>query len=239
MKAYVCVDLEMTGFNPKTDRILEIGAVKVIDGEIVEHFKELVNPYRMLSQEIIDLTGITDEIAKSGSPDWDVVQRFLQFAKDFPYVGHHIISDVAFLKQCAMNHKMPLQIMAIDTLKIARKFLPQEQKKSLGELGKYYGINTNQRHRAYDDAVLTFEVMEKLIKSYEYDYPEMFVPKEIMYQVKKQGPLTVAQEKQIKVLIKYHQIELSNEPTKMTRNEASRFIDKIILQYGRIPLDGV
>jgi len=239
MKAYVCVDLEMTGFNPKTDRILEIGAVKVIDGEIVEHFKELVNPYRMLSQEIIDLTGITDEIAKSGSPDWDVVQRFLQFAKDLPYVGHHIISDVAFLKQCAMNHKRPLQIMAIDTLKIARRFLPKEQKKSLGELGKYFGITTNQQHRAYDDAVLTFEVMEKLIKSYENEYPDAFIPREITYQVKKQGPLTCAQEKQLKALSQHHQIKLNGELSKMTRNEASRFIDKIILQYGRIPLDGV
>jgi len=239
MKAYVCVDLEMTGFNPKTDRILEIGAVKVIDGKVVDHFQEMVNPYRMLSQEIIDLTGITDEIAKKGSLDWDVVQRFLQFSKGLPYVGHHIISDVAFLKQCAMNHKEPLRIMAIDTLKIARRFLPKEQKKNLGELGRYFGIRTNQQHRAYDDAVLTFEVMENLMKNYEEDYPDEFIPKEIVYQVKKQGPLTAAQEKQLVTLIKYHHIKMDDDISKMTRNEASRFIDKIILQYGRIPLDGV
>lgn len=239
MKAYVCVDLEMTGFNPKTDRILEIGAVKVVDGKVVDCFQEMVNPHRKLSQEIIELTGITDEIAEKGSKDWEAVQRFLDFAEELPYVGHHIISDIAFLKQCAMNHKKPLRIVGIDTLKIARRFLPKEQKKNLGELGRYFGIKTDHQHRAFDDALLTFEVMERLIANYYIESPDAFSPREIIYQVKKQGPITPAQKKQIGLLLRYHQIELGDVVSKMTRNEASRFIDKIILQYGRIPLDGV
>lgn len=239
MRAYVCMDLEMTGFNPKTDRILEIGGVKVVEGKVVDSFRAMVNPHRKLNQEIIELTGITDEIAEKGLEDWDAVQQFLLFAEGLPYVGHHIISDIAFLKQCAMNHKKTLQILAIDTLKLARRFLPKEQKKNLGELGKYFEIDLNHRHRAYDDAVLTFEVMERLIKNFYLEYPEAFVPREIIYQVKKQGPITTPQEKQLTLLLKYHQIKFDGELNKMTRNEASRFIDKIILQYGRIPLNGV
>ena len=239
MMDYVCIDLEMTGLNPKTERILEIGAVKVQNGKIIDCFQRIVNPHRKLTDQIVELTGITNEMVKDGVEDWDGVQELFLFAGDLPYVGHHFITDAAFLKQCAMNHKKKIKIMAVDTLKLAQKFLPREQKKNLTALANHLCIEVEGRHRAYDDAVLTFQIMEWFRKQYHTEFPEAFLPTEFIYQVKKQGPITSKQIKQLHSLLLYHKIPLDCDLDKMARSEASRFIDKIILQYGRIPSDVV
>ncbi len=234
LKEYVSVDLEMSGLNPKEDRIIEIGAVKVMDGQIMDSFSVLVNPHRKIDEEIKELTGLTDAMLASGVEDWEGVLAFKDFAGELPLVGHHIISDISFLKTCAINHKVEFLNRMVDTLLIARKFLPKEQKKSLKALCKYAGIEPMQAHRATDDAKMTHLLLQWMMKRPEAQ-PEWFVPKEVHYKVKKQSPVTKAQIRQLKELMEYHNIKEGIELGSLTRNEASRKIDKILFTYGRIP----
>ena len=97
LKEYVSIDLEMSGLNPKEDRIIEIGAVKIINSEVADMLSVLVNPHRKLSEEIQKLTGLTDEMLAAGAEDYEAVRRLLEFAEGRPFVGHHIISDVSFI----------------------------------------------------------------------------------------------------------------------------------------------
>ena len=99
-------DLETTGLNPKTERILEIGAVLVENGEVKDRFSALIDPKRQISQRIVELTGITDEMV-AGKPDiQEALPEFLKFCKDYPLLGHHIIFDYSFLKRAAVNQEM-------------------------------------------------------------------------------------------------------------------------------------
>ncbi len=234
LKAYVSVDLEMSGLNPREDRIIEIGAVKVQNGEIVEKFSRLVNPHRKLDQEIAALTGLTDEMLEQGAEDWAAVKAFMDFAGESPLVGHHIVSDVSFLKTCAVNHKEKFLNPVVDTLGVARKMLPPQQKKNLKALCQYANIAVPEVHRATEDAEATHKLLQWMMAQPEAE-PEWFRPRELNYKVKKQGPITKNQIRQLRELLEYHHLEMDIEIGSLTKNEASRKIDKILFNYGRIP----
>lgn len=239
MKDYICLDLEMTGLDPKEERIIEIGAVKIVNGLVVDSFQAFANPNRKLKEEISAITGIKDEMLKDARSDWEIVQDFLIFSKDWPLVGHHMITDIAFLKQCAVNHKETLTVWGVDTLYLARKFLPAEISKTLTAVADYLEIPYSHGHRAMEDAQMTYQIFTHLKNRFGETYPEYFRPKEIVYKVKKQGPITAAQVRQLEALLQYHHLSQSFEISHLTKNEASRMIDKIILQYGRIRSDDV
>ena len=152
LETYVAVDLEMTGLRARTDRILEIGAVKVVQGKVRETYQRLVNPRMELQEEIISLTGITNEMAKQGIDTGEAVRGFLEFAEKLPLVGHNIIYDYSFLKQYTVNHGIPLEKQAVDTLKLARKFFTEMEKKSLDYLCEVLKIERAKNHRALEDA---------------------------------------------------------------------------------------
>lgn len=239
MKDYICLDLEMTGLDPKNERIIEIGAVKIVDHSIVDSFQAFANPNRKLKEEICSITGISDKMLADAKSDWEIVKEFMDFSKDCPLVGHHMITDVAFLKQCAANHKETIQVSGVDTLYLARKFLPVEISKTLTALADYMKIPYSHGHRALEDAKMTYQIFHYLKDRFELDDPMCFEPKEIIYKVKKQGPITAAQVRQLEALLQYHHLSQSFEISHLTKNEASRMIDKIILQYGRIRSDDV
>jgi len=234
LKEYISVDLEMSGLNPKEDRIIEIGAVKVINGEVTEHFTRLVNPHRKISPEIRNLTGLTNEELEDGVEDWEAICEFIDFAGELPFVGHHIISDVSFIRTVAANHKVSVPNPVVDTLDISRKLLPHEQKKSLEALCVYAEIDRSKGHRAYDDAYATHLLLQWMMKHPTAE-EKWFLPRQLIYKVKKQGPITKAQVRQLTELIAYHKLDLDIEIGSLTKNEASRKIDKILFTYGRIP----
>ena len=101
-------------------------------------------------------------------------------------MGQNVIFDYSFLKQWAVNHKRTFERNAVDTLKLARKFLPQEQKKDLASLCSYFGIERVHAHRALDDVMETQQIFEQLQKMYEAGAPEAFRPYPLQYKVKKQ-----------------------------------------------------
>lgn len=234
LKDYVVIDLEMTGLNAKTDRILEVAAVRIRDGKETESFSAIVNPQIPLSEKIINLTGITQEDADTGRPLDETVEEFLAFLGEDVLVGQNIIFDFSFLKQWAVNHKIPLEKNAVDTLKLARLFLPKEQKKDLESLCSYFEISRVNAHRALDDAKETAQIFEKLKSEYGKEHKESFAAKPLLYKAKKQSPATERQKQYLKKLAQYHGIALEEISPMMTKSEASRLTDKLLAQYGKI-----
>ncbi len=233
LREYIAVDLEMTGLRPARDKILEIGGVHRKDGKTLAEYQVIVNPGLRLSEEISALTGISQEMAEEGEALSDALAGFLEFRGELPLVGHNIRYDYSFLKQNAANLNLSLEAHTVDTLKLARKFLTEEEKKTLEALRLKYGIQTGQAHRALGDARAAAQLLERLWQEYGTAYPELFEPKPLCVKVKKQGPITPRQKKHLKDLTEYHKIELSVSLDSLTRNEASRLIDRILSQYGR------
>lgn len=233
LEGYVAIDLEMTGLCARTDRILEIGAVKVVDHQVVDTWQIFVNPHRTLSDAIVSLTGITQEMVADGAEAVDALLELIGFTGDLPLVGHNIMFDYSFLKQCATNHKIPYEKSAIDTLKISRKCFPDLESKKLESMCQHYQITDVQEHRALADAALTAKLLECLWTEFGETHPEEFLPKPLQYRAKRQGPATPAQKRDLIELMAYHKIELDVEVEALTKSEASRMIDKIYAQYGR------
>lgn len=234
MREYVCLDLETTGLAPKKDRILEIGAVKVKDGVPVEEYTTLIDPRTEIPYRITQLTGITQEMVEGKPCQQEAVEGFLNFCEDLPLLGHNLQFDYSFMKYCAVNLGFPFEKRGADTLKLARKFLPDLPSRSLQNLRLYYGIPQGEAHRALQDAETTWKLYEKLKAEFFKTEPGAFEPYELTYKVKRQGPITAAQKRYLQDLIKYHRIDLKTEPDSLTKNEASRLIDTILGTYGKI-----
>lgn len=235
---YVALDLETTGLNPATDRILEIGAVKIIDGKETETLSTLVDPGRQVSERITELTGITNEMALTGMDYGQAVKKLVDFCEDLPILGHNILFDYSFVKAAAVNQGLTFEKEGVDTLKIARKLLPDLQHRTLEYLCSYYGIGEACHHRATEDARSAICLYKRLREEFPDSPEELFVPISLIYQAKKQGPITPAQKGYLNDLVKYHKIELSIRIESLTKNEASRMIDQIILEHGRISRSG-
>lgn len=239
--SFVVVDIETTGLNPATERIIEIGAVRVRENQIEETFDVLVNPGRALSSFIVELTGITDEMLAEAADTKTALSQFMEFAGEDVLLGHHISFDYSFLKKNIVNAGGSFERLGIDTLKIARAVLPDLEKRSLEYLCEYYNIHNAHAHRACDDAQATAELYLRLKeefygKSEETD--KLFLPAPLVCQVKKDSPITAAQIRYLRALLEYHKLDLGIKPESLTKSEASRHIDKIILNYGRISVKG-
>ena len=232
-KSYIAVDIETTGLSPVKDRIIEIGAVKVMEGKIVEIFNELVDPQIELNDRIIGLTGITDKMLCGKRKISSVIKDFIAFSEELPLLGHNILFDYSFLKIAAAKETMDFSRCGYDTLLLGRSLHSELESKSLEAMCQHYGIKNEQQHRAYHDAVATHELFQKLIKHKE-GTTQMFLPKPLFYRIPKIEPMTVKQKNYLMNLLKYHKIETRQSIETLTKSEASRMIDKIILKYGRM-----
>ena len=232
---YVVVDLEMTGLSAKTDQIIEIGAVKIRDNQVIETMECLVNPNCKIPTRVVELTGITDEMVQSGLEKDEAVEKLLDFIDGYVLVGQNINFDYSFLKQWAVNHKRPLEAKACDTLKLARVLLPAEQPKKLESLCQYFGIERAREHRALDDALETWQIFEKLklLGKMLENADTYFEPKPLTYRAKKQSPATPRQVQRLKEYREKHQIADEINWENLTKSEASRIMDKYILVHGR------
>ena len=188
---YLAIDLEMTGLNVKRDHILEIGALRMENGRPSGEFSALINPHCTVPETITQLTGITQEMAEAGEELEEVLPRFLEFAGDLPLLGHNLNFDYSFLKQAFVNVKLPFERSGIDTLKLARKYLPGEQKKKLTELRVLFGIDTGAVHRAVSDAYAAALVYERLLSEYGINDPDAFTPKPMHINIKKKEKIII------------------------------------------------
>lgn len=225
VKNYTVIDFEMTGLSAKNDKIIEIGAAKIRDGQIVDTISKLVDPRVKIPQSVQKLTGITDEDVIGAIGEDEAVTELLDFIGDDEILGQNVQFDYSFLKQWAVNHKRPLELYAYDTLKMARKYLPAEQSKKLGDLCAYFGIKRENAHRALDDAIETMQIFEKL-QDIALEKGDEVESKLLIYKAKKQTPATSHQIKQLKELMEQKGItdEISWET--LTRSRASRLYDE-------------
>lgn len=230
---YVAVDLEMTGLNFKTDRILEVGAARVRGGVVTETFSSLVAVDTELPTKVVELTGITDEMAKTGENPETVLPRFFEFLGEDVLVGQNIVFDYGFLKQWAVNRKMPFERGTIDTLKLARRFLPADEKKDLESLCRYFGVKRECAHRALSDALAAGEIFEHMKERYGAAEPEAFAPRALQCRMKRQTPATARQRRYLERLAQYYGIVLPELERDLTRSEASRLTDKLLARYGK------
>lgn len=234
-KSYIAVDIETTGLNAKLDKIIEIGAFKVIDGQITERFQTLVNPHRGLLDQTELLTGITADMLEGAPGIEEVIGALVDFCEEgLPLLGHRIIFDFSFLKRAAVNRKLAFERDGIDTLKLCRHFMPDGEKKNLAAACAFYGIAREQSHRAFADAVDAHLLFQALWERHGRHEPEEFAEKPLIYKVKREQPASKKQKEGLRYLLKYHKIDLPVQIDYLSRNEISRITDKIILQYGRI-----
>ena len=161
---YVVFDLETTGFSAIKDRIIEIGAVKVQNGEIVDSFSTFVNPKRPIPFEITQLTSITDEMVMD-SPDIEtILPQFLEFVGDAVLVAHNAGFDVGFIEQNCRYQDIEPDFVYVDTVALARVLLPTLSKYKLNIVAKALDISLENHHRAVDDAGATAEIFVKFVQ---------------------------------------------------------------------------
>lgn len=225
----IVLDLEMTGLDPKTDKIIEIGALKVRDGKVIDTYETLLSPGRLLAQRTKEVTQITDEMLIDQPEFATIYPALAAFIGEDILLGHRILQDYSFLKRAVLNH-LPkgssFERQGIDTLKIARSCLDAQQKKSLPALCDYYQI-PHKPHRAIEDAWATFYLYEKLWEIYGSEKPQEFMPKALLYQVKREVPIMKKQIEQIQRYLKEHHLTSPYDITAMSKNEASRYYDQL------------
>lgn len=165
--SYVVFDIETTGFSPFSNKIIEIGAVKLKDGMIVDSFSEFVNPKEPIPFRIEELTGINDSMVEN-APEIDIIlPKFFEFCKGSALVAHNAGFDTSFIKQNAKNLGLPYDYTAVDTLGMARVLLTDMSKFKLNNICKHLGISLENHHRAIDDATATGKIFERFITMLE------------------------------------------------------------------------
>ena len=157
---FVCFDVETTGLDPQYCEIIEIGAVKVIDGEIAGEFSELAKPERPISEFITNLTGITNADVQNARNPKDVADSFAHFAKGFRLLGQNVGFDLSFLRRYRIYTPSGT---AIDNIDLARILLPYLPAYNLDSLAEFFSLVPDTRHRALSDAKLTAGVFLKLL----------------------------------------------------------------------------
>ena len=227
---FICIDLETTGLNPKRDRIIEIGAVKVRGGEIAETYQQLIDPKQQLEERVEMLTGISSKELEGQPTIQEVIPVLKEFLEEDVLLGHRVLFDYSFLKRAFINEKFSFERKGIDTLKLARQFIADCESKKLESLCIHYGIR-HQAHRALGDALATVELYQRLVRDYYKE--EEFLPKSLEFKVKKESPITKAQKERLTLLLAKHNLIPKCEISSMTKNEASRYMDQILATYGR------
>ncbi len=171
VRDYVVFDLETTGISSDFDKVIEISALMVKDGRVTDEFTSLVNPGRHIPKGASDVNGITDDMVADAEDFSVILKEFLDFAGDMVLVGHNIHTfDMKFIYRDtnAFYGKVPDNDY-IDTLDIARNYLPDLSHYKLVDLAEYYGISSTGAHRALNDCRMNQQVFSCLAKEMTED----------------------------------------------------------------------
>lgn len=160
---YVLVDIETTGLSPRNDEIIEIGAIKVKNNKIVDTYDSLIRINQPLNPFITNLTGITNEMLEQGEDPMQVLEEFMDFAGQEILMGHNANFDINFIyDKCAFYLDTYLRNDFIDTMRIAKKVLPNCRNYKLGTLAQVLDVDYEGAHRGLKDVEITYEVYNKL-----------------------------------------------------------------------------
>ena len=168
---YIVFDLETTGLSANEgDSIIEIGAVKISNGKIIDRFDELINPGKLLDPKITEITNITDEMLKGKPNEKDIVIKFMHWSGELPLVAHNARFDLSFLEMAYLKYNLGrIKNTVIDTLGLSRYLESHERYHNLATLVKRYNIEWDEgkHHRADYDSEGTALIFHKMLKKLE------------------------------------------------------------------------
>ena len=167
---FVAFDLETTGLSSHTDTIIEIGAVRMKNGQEIDRFQTFVAPGRKLEQKIVDLTGITDAMLVGAPKIEEVLPQFLDFVGDSVLVAHNSDFDTGFIRAACEKMGLPYDYTAADTLILSQNLLPQLNKFKLDIVANALSLPEFNHHRAADDALTCGLIMAKLLRQLEEEH---------------------------------------------------------------------
>ncbi len=217
---YVVFDLETTGFSSVKDKIIEIGAVKVVEGRITERFSTFVNPKRPIPFEITQLTGISDQMVMDAPDIESVLPDFMEFVGDAVLVAHNAGFDVGFIEQNLRYQDIVPDFTSVDTVAMARILLPTLSKFKLNIVANALHISLENHHRAVDDAGATAEIFVRFI--------EMLKERGI-YTLEKLNHFGAQSKEMVKKLPSYHVIILAKN--QVGRTNLYTLVSKSHLEY--------
>ncbi len=161
---YCVLDLETTGLSFRTEKITEVGIMKVKNGEVIDEFECFVNPQKPIPPQVVEVTHITDDMVKDAETIDKVFPKILDFIGDSVLVAHNADFDIGFLKHNAKLLGYSLENTYIDTLRLAKELFPDYKKYKLGIIAENLGIKVDVAHRALDDVDTTVKVFNIMIK---------------------------------------------------------------------------
>lgn len=160
---YCVLDLETTGISFRTEKITEVGIMKIKNGEVIDEFSCFVNPEKPIPPKVVEVTNITDEMVKNAETIDKVFPKILEFIEDSVLVAHNADFDIGFLKYNAKELGYSLENTYIDTLRLAKDLFPDYKKYKLGIIAENLGIKVEVAHRALDDVDTTVKVFNVMI----------------------------------------------------------------------------
>ena len=164
LSEYIAFDFETTGLSPVDDKIIEIAAIKFLNGDPVDRFVKLINPERPIDPFITDITGISDKMVKGQPIESEILDDFLEFLSDLPLVAHNISFDKSFLDTlCSRYEKKKKNNQLFDTLQLSRTFLFFHPVHNLGTISEYFGLSSDGSHRAEIDTENCGMIFQKLV----------------------------------------------------------------------------
>lgn len=161
---YVVLDLETTGLHREYDKIIEIGALKITNGEVYEQFHSFINPGLKIPARITEINGITDAMVKDAPSKEEVLPIFLKFISDLPLVAHNASFDIGFIEA---QGKVVLKNKIVDTLTLCRRYYKDYANHRLSTVCQNLCINAGTYHRALNDCWATAQVYETCKRRYE------------------------------------------------------------------------
>ncbi len=167
---FICFDIETTGLSANRDKITEIGAVKIENGEIIDTFSTFANPEMPIPKKITDLTGITDAMVKDAPSQSEAVSAFLDFAGDNVLVAHNASFDISFIRKACEDMGREYNYTSIDTVAISRAILKDIKNCKLDTVANYLRLGDFNHHRASDDAEILARIFIELVRRLKDDY---------------------------------------------------------------------
>ncbi|MEG1900189.1 MAG: PolC-type DNA polymerase III [Bacilli bacterium] len=246
-ETYVVFDFETTGFNAGgEDSIIEVGAVKLLNGEIIDRFSELINPHKKLSNKIIEVTKITDDMLQDKDNEENVIKRFIAWFKDLPMVAHNAKFDVSFLEMAYKKYNLgAFNNTVIDTLELSRALDTNVSRHSLSALVKRYEIpfDESAHHRADYDAEATgliyHKMMKKLISSNIERIDEMnnLIPKAEIHKFGRTNHINILVKNKIGLKNLFNIVSLANtkylyKSPRILRSEIEKLREGLLIGSG-------
>ncbi|MCI5772598.1 MAG: PolC-type DNA polymerase III [Clostridiales bacterium] len=163
----IVLDFETTGLNTQKDRVIEIGAVKLYHGQVVDSFSMLVNPGMVLPAKITEITHISDQMLRDAPPAAVAIPKLMAFMGDCPIAAHNAQFDCSMLASELKRLGETHQVLQIDTLTLARKLYPELKSHRLGSVCKHLHVSLKGAHRAVNDAAATAQCLARMLEDAE------------------------------------------------------------------------